>query len=73
VRRGIGLGIVSEIEFYPDPRLHKLRVSNANIFTYAHVVCLAERQESRLIRAFLTVVETLLAGRRAQAAAKPSH
>jgi len=73
VRRGIGLGIVSEIEFYPDPRLHKLRVSNAEIFTYAHVVCLAERQESRLIRAFLTVVETLLAGRRAHAAAKPSH
>lgn len=73
VRRGIGLGIVSEIEFYPDPRLHKLRVSNAEIFTYAHVVCLAERQESRLIRAFLTVVETLLAGRRAHAAARPSH
>lgn len=61
VQRGIGIGVVSEIEFIPHPGLYKIAVADADIFTFAHVVCLAERRESRLIRAFMQVVERLLA------------
>lgn len=63
VQRGIGIGVVSEIEFVPHPRLCLLEVLDADIYTYAHVVCLAERRESRIIRAFLEVVDDLLMAR----------
>jgi len=65
VERGIGIGVVSEIEFVPHPRLRVLKVADAELYTYAHVVCLAERRESRIIRAFLDVVDVLLATRAA--------
>ena len=35
---------------------------NADVYTYAHVVCLAERADSRMIKAFFQVVEDLLEG-----------
>jgi hypothetical protein len=38
-------------------------IENADIYTYAHVVCLAERRESRIIRAFLQIAEALKAKR----------
>lgn len=60
VERGIGLGIVSEFEFIPHERLKPLRIKDAQVYTYAHVVCLAERKEARLIGAFLAVVHDLL-------------
>jgi aminoethylphosphonate catabolism LysR family transcriptional regulator len=59
VAQGIGLGVVSEAEFIPDPRLCAIRVSDAAIYTYAHIVHLTERREARIIRAFLGVVEGL--------------
>lgn len=60
VRRGIGLGVVSQKEFIPHPDLRAIPFHDAEIYTYAHVVCLAERQDSYLIRAFLGVVEELM-------------
>lgn len=63
VARGIGLGVVSEAEFTPGERLRVLRIADAEIFTYAHVVCLRERRHRRLIAAFLGVVRGLLAER----------
>jgi len=61
VLRGIGIGYVSEAEFIPDARLSAVRISDAEIFTAAHVVVLRERQHSRIIKAFLDVVrDTLL-------------
>lgn len=61
VAKGIGLGVVSEAEFIPDPRIHVLPVTDAEIYTYAHVVYLRERQSARLVRAFLAVLSGLLA------------
>ncbi len=58
VIHGIGIGYVSEAEFIPDARLRLVRISNAEIFTAAHVVLLRERAHSRLIKAFLDVVQT---------------
>jgi aminoethylphosphonate catabolism LysR family transcriptional regulator len=63
VRQGIGIGVVSDIEFFEDPELRKIPICDAEVYTYAHVVCLAERKDSRLIGAFLEVVEDLRAVR----------
>ncbi|CAN5527497.1 LysR substrate-binding domain-containing protein [soil metagenome] len=60
VAKGIGLGVVSEAEFIPDPRIRALPVTDAEIYTYAHVVSLKERQNARLVRAFLAVLRGLL-------------
>ena len=65
VAKGIGLGVVSEAEFIPDPRIRALPVTDAAIYTYAHVVHLRERQNARLVRAFLGVLKGLLSGPRA--------
>jgi DNA-binding transcriptional LysR family regulator len=65
VAKGIGLGVVSEAEFIPDPRIRALPVTDAEIYTYAHVVHLSERRNARLVRAFLGVLKGLLPGDRA--------
>jgi DNA-binding transcriptional LysR family regulator len=59
VEKGVGVGVVSDIEFVPHPNLRPIAIENADIYTYAHVVCLAERRESRIIRAFFQIAETL--------------
>lgn len=56
VLKGIGIAAVSEVEYVPAPGLHMLRFSDAEIYTYAHVVCLEERRQSRLVSAFLESV-----------------
>jgi LysR family transcriptional regulator, low CO2-responsive transcriptional regulator len=60
VARGIGLGVVSEAEFIPDPRIRMVPITDREIFTHAHVVYLKERQNSRLVVAFLAVLSGLL-------------
>lgn len=57
VAEGIGLGVVSEFAFIPDSRLRCLPISDFDAATYANVICLRERLKSRLISAFLEVVE----------------
>jgi aminoethylphosphonate catabolism LysR family transcriptional regulator len=56
---GVGIGAVSEIEYIPHPRLRMVRVSDAQMYTHAHVVCLEERRSARLVKAFLGIVEEL--------------
>ena len=60
VAKGIGIGVVSEAEFIPDRRLKALPVVDAEIYTYAHVVYLKERQDARLVHAFLAALRELL-------------
>ncbi len=59
----LGVGIVSDIGFIPDPALRKVMVADADMCTHAHVVCLKERREARLVREFLDIVAGLLAAR----------
>ncbi|MDH5749525.1 MAG: LysR family transcriptional regulator substrate-binding protein, partial [Rhodospirillales bacterium] len=61
VVRGIGISVVSEAELVPHEKIHTLRITGADIVTSAHVVCMAERQKSRLIGAFLGVAHDLSA------------
>ena len=63
VEKGVGIGVVSDIEFIPHTNLRPIAIENADIYTYAHVVCLAERRESRIIRAFLQIAQALKAKR----------
>lgn len=53
VARGIGIGVVSDVEFIPHRDLRTLEIEDAEIYTTAHVACLAERRNSRLIREFI--------------------
>lgn len=56
VSQGLGIAAVSEAEYVPGPGLHAVRISDAAIHTYAHAVCLAERQDMRMVRAFFDVI-----------------
>lgn len=64
VARGLGVGVMSESGFAPHPGLKSLRVSNAEMYTYTYVACLAERRERPLIDAFFKIVADLIAGRK---------
>ncbi|HEY7788712.1 MAG TPA: LysR substrate-binding domain-containing protein [Casimicrobiaceae bacterium] len=61
VIRGLGIAAVSEIEFVPDRRLRTVPIIDADVQTHAHVACLAERREARVVAAFFDVVDQLLA------------
>lgn len=63
VAKGLGIGAVSEVEFVPDPTLHVVGIADAEVWTNAHVVCLRERRDGRIVKAFLDVVDALLATR----------
>jgi aminoethylphosphonate catabolism LysR family transcriptional regulator len=56
---GVGIGAVSEIEFVPDPRLRMVTVSDARMYTHAHVVCLEERRAARMVKAFFDIAGEL--------------
>jgi aminoethylphosphonate catabolism LysR family transcriptional regulator len=64
VARNIGIGIVSEREVIPHGAIRILPIGDADIHTDEHVVCLAERRDSRLVAAFLAIAEGLIAARR---------
>lgn len=56
VLQGLGIAAVSEVEYVPGPGLHAVKISDAQVRTYAHVVCLAERRDMRIVRAFFQVI-----------------
>lgn len=56
VAQGIGLAAVSSVEYVPGPGLHMVQIRDAEIYTYAHVLCLAERRNMRIVQAFLGTV-----------------
>lgn len=59
VVQGLGIGVVSEAAYIPHTRLKKLRLLDTDASVCAHVVCLGERREAPLIRAFLEVAMEL--------------
>jgi len=61
---GVGIAAVSEIEYIPDPAIRRVPVRDAEMYTYAHVFCLQERREARLVKAFLGILDDLLQSRR---------
>jgi aminoethylphosphonate catabolism LysR family transcriptional regulator len=63
VARNIGIGIVSEREVIPHDSIRILPIGDADIHTDEHIVCLAERRDSRLVAAFLAIAEGLIVAR----------
>ena len=56
VAAGLGVGVVSAGEFSKDPRLSILELTGADMAMTEYIVCLAERQDLRLVRSFLDLV-----------------
>ena len=56
VAAGLGVGVVSAGEFSKDPRLAILELTGADMAMTEYIVCLAERQNLRLVRSFLDLV-----------------
>lgn len=59
---GLGLGVVSDIAYVPDPRLRQLPIRDLSVHSYAHVICLRERLKSRLVAAFIDQLDAVRAG-----------
>jgi aminoethylphosphonate catabolism LysR family transcriptional regulator len=55
---GGGIGMVSEAEFGQDPSLVKIPISDANLMMDETLITLKERRDSKVIRAFLSLVNT---------------
>jgi len=62
VAHGIGLGMVAEAGHSPDPRVQTVRLSNAEIWTETHVMCLKVRRSARAVNAFLEMARMLARG-----------
>jgi aminoethylphosphonate catabolism LysR family transcriptional regulator len=60
VAQGLGLGVVAQTAFVPDPRLVALEVLGMDMHTHVHVICLRERTKASLIAGFLAVVRELM-------------
>ena len=56
VAAGLGVGVVSAGEFGKDSRLAVLELTGGELSMTEYVVCLAERQDLRLVRSFLELV-----------------
>ena len=59
VAKGIGIATVSEAGYVADPRIRMLRISNAEIWTETHVMCLEVRRSARAVQAFMRIAEEL--------------
>ncbi|MBY4884889.1 LysR family transcriptional regulator [Burkholderia contaminans] len=51
VAQGIGLGVVAETAYVPDPRLVKLKILDTAMATHVDFICRRERQNAPLIAA----------------------
>jgi LysR family transcriptional regulator, low CO2-responsive transcriptional regulator len=57
VARGMGLGVVSEREHAPHPSIRMLAVEDAELWTAAHVACLAARRTRPFVDAFMGLAQ----------------
>ena len=52
---------MSEAEYVEHPDLRPLKIADAEVYTYAHVLCLQERRRARVVKAFMDIVDELAA------------
>ena len=57
VAAGLGIGLISEAELRPDPRLWPVRLTGTDLRYTERVVCLERRRTLAVIREFLRVAE----------------
>jgi len=63
VASGIALGVVAESGHSPDPRVRAIRLSNGDVWTETHVVCLKVRRSAPAVSAFLDIARGLARAR----------
>jgi aminoethylphosphonate catabolism LysR family transcriptional regulator len=61
VAAGVGVGIVSAAEFGGDPRLVQIPIEGPPILMDEALICLTERSQGKLVRAFLTAARAFSA------------
>ena len=60
VKENIGIGIISEPEFYDYKDIKKLHIKDAEIFTQAYLICLKKKKKDNLIKAFIETAKTII-------------
>ena len=65
VAAGLGIGVISEAELRPDPRLWPVRLSGTDLRYTERVVCLERRRTLAVIREFLRIAEEMRTHERA--------
>jgi LysR family transcriptional regulator, low CO2-responsive transcriptional regulator len=53
VAQGLGLGVVADTAYVPDPRLVKLKIVDTSMATQVHFICRQERRSAPLIATLL--------------------
>ena len=59
VAQGLGLGVVADTAYVPDPRLVRLPLVGVDLATHVHLICRRERRLAPLVAAFLDVAAAL--------------
>lgn len=57
VAQGLGLGVVAQPAYVPDPRLVPLHVQDSDMATRVDIICRAERIQAPLVAAFFAAAE----------------
>ena len=59
VEQGLGISVVADFEFVAHPNLKTVEIEDCSVRTEYRIACLRERRNSRKIRAFLEVAESM--------------
>lgn len=62
VAQGIGLGVVAETAYVPDPRLVKLKILDTAMATHVDFICRRERQNAPLIATIFDLAKEVRRG-----------
>ncbi len=60
VKENIGLGLISEPEFYNYKDIKKIHIEDHDIFTQAYLVCLKKKKKDNLINAFIETAKKII-------------
>jgi len=60
VKENIGIGLISEPEFYDYKDIKKIHIKDAEIFTQAYLICLKKKKKDNLINAFIETAKKII-------------
>ncbi len=69
---GLGVGSIPEDQLINHPELRVVRIEDVRVSVDSYVACLAERSESRIVRAFIDIAEQVMPGLPGDGGAAPS-